>query len=71
MRFWESLGYVVKLSDKPARYCPTDTLIEILYTFGCLERIECDSITACGLIGTRECPFLVGYGGDDNRDTDG
>jgi hypothetical protein len=33
----------------------------ILENYGCLERDECDSNSACGLIGTPYCPFLQYY----------
>ena len=63
LRWWESRGYVKKIGENPARYLPTPKLLLVLYHYGCLVRDECDSNTACGLIGTRECPFLEGYEG--------
>lgn len=66
LRFWERLGYVENDRSNPACYYAANRLVVTLYYHGCLERSECDSNTACGLIGTLECPFLVGYGGDDD-----
>ena len=63
-------GYVLKIGSHPARYIITPLFAIVLENHGCLERRECDSGTACGLIGTWECPFLVGYGGDSS-DSDG
>ena len=64
LRFWENQGYAIKVRNSPAAYLATAKLVLVLEIHGCLERKDCDSGTACGLIGTRECPFLVGYGGD-------
>ena len=66
LRHWERLGYVIRVSENPARYLPSPKLILRLYHYGCPERKECDSNSACGLIGTAECPFLEGYGDDDS-----
>ena len=64
LRFWERLGYVKKERNNPACYYAADRLVMTLHYYGCLEQDEENSDTACGLIGTLECPFLVGYGGD-------
>ncbi len=66
LRWWERLGYAVRLPGKRARYLVTDKLLLILEAHGCLERHSCDHESACGLIGTVSCPFLEGYEGDDN-----
>ena len=60
LRWWENIGYVTKIGEDPARYLPTPKLAMVLEAYGCLGRDECDSVSACGLIGTRYCPFLQG-----------
>lgn len=65
LRDLEERGYVFRAGrGRPARYIMKPRLTEILETYGCNKRWECDKESACGLIGTPECPFLVGYGGD-------
>ena len=71
LRHWERIGYAVRVREHPACYYATSKLIIVLYWHGCLERTECDSNSACGLIGTKHCPFLKGYGGAEDYDADG
>ena len=56
-------GYAEKIGEHPARYLLTPLFFMVVENHGCLVRDECDSNTACGLIGTKECPFLEGYEG--------
>jgi hypothetical protein len=64
LRSLEDRGFAKKVASHPARYLLAQSFLTAVGLYGCLERSECDSSTACSLIGTAACPFLEGYGGD-------